>query len=164
MFFLKIVLLIILLLCLRFAWSYIMLVTAKHNTKETFNKLFEKLKEYVLKIQCLLEEIKDNEKVNSDTVNETEDFITKLLSFSFEKDGNERIIGYANAIYLNMEKLLPVIKETEAFSKYTDFTKEFEQEKEKYNSTAKKLQHYVDVFPSSFIARLKGIKYFDYIR
>lgn len=163
----KISLIILLLLFFWLCWKYTLLIIVKHNADECFDRFFQILKEHIEFIHKFLCEYSISSNINYDKINETQQLILKLSNFSIEKDSNERIIGYANAIQNNLEELLTVYKDIEnnslTYAKYLESEKMFEREKNKYNSTIKTLRHYIDVFPTSFIARLKGFKTFDYI-
>lgn len=168
MFFLKVLLIIFFLLCLWFAWQRTLLIIAYRNACHSFNKFFADFKKYTEVICMFLDEYQKITNADIEKVNKTFEFISKIRDFSVEVDGNERIIGYMNAILSNADDLLSVFEleenKSDIHEKYLISKKNFETEKEKYNNDAKILKHYVDVFPTSFIARLKDIRFVDYVK
>ena len=162
---------IFLLICLWVGVKYLALITAKKNAYREFNKFCKELiihYESILPALFASKKFMQNEK---DTISETINFINKAKDFTIEKDGNERIIGYANAIFKNINDIIQksdsYTNEKEAFynalAKYNESKNNFDNEIKKYNHSAKTLKHYVDVFPSSLIARFLNIKTMDYI-
>ncbi len=159
---------IILLICLWCIINYTMLMFTKHSADKIFELTFieiNKQYEYISQILLTNNLFEQEQCPLSD---ETKSLINTASSFSVEKDGNERIIGYANAINKNMQTLIQSIKE-EFYStnkdiiNYLEKQKEFEKIKKHYNETAKSLKHFVDVFPTSLMARLKNIRTMDFL-
>ena len=103
---------------------------------------------------------------NRTLVQSTKKLISTAQEFTIEKDGNERIIGYANSILDNVQKfavsILEKEPENEPLKKYNYLLAVFNKPKEDYNKSAQRLKHYVDTFPTSFYARLKNIKTMDF--
>ena len=167
MLFCEILLLVVMCLCLRVAWAYIMLIVAKCRTDKSFDVLFGGLKKHISNTKEFLYSLNNSENIDVKLVNETIGFISKLTDFSVEKDGNERIAGYANAITINLEKIFASLEENscscDLYQKYKASEQSFNKIKTDYNSKALKLKHYVDVFPSSLIARFKKINTMDNI-
>ena len=168
MLFFESLLIVILCLCLYTAQAYIMLIISKCRGDKSFDILFIELKKHIFITKEFLESFNNSDNIDAELVNETISFITKLTDFSVEKDGNERIIGYANAIFINMEKILILLTENNfqnnVYKKYQISEQNFENTKLIYNSKAKRLKHYIDTFPSSLIARFKNIRTMDYIK
>lgn len=164
---LKIVLIILLLLILWLSVKYVLLLCAKRNADIVFNKFLKKLKEHAEVVDLLLEESMKYPDIDKDKINETKEYISKLQGFSVEKDGNERIIGYTNAVFNNVRDMYTVMyaseNKTEILTKYNALNKEFETEKNAYNTSAGILKHYADVFPTSLFARLKNIRTMDFV-
>ena len=162
MLFFEIVLIVILLICLWLAFHYIKLLCAKNKADKAFIKFFEKLKKQAVKTQSFLEELKSANNIDIELINQTQGFISKLLEFSIEKDGNERIIGYSNAITLNINKLLTELENNnEQITVYVNSRQDFIKAKEDYNNAIKPLKRCVDVFPSSLMARFKRFTFLD---
>ena len=151
----EIALVIILFVCLIYGIKYIMLLSVKHNA----DKNFEKLCSVLPKLYGDLTKMFSNSGCeNSIPFQDTQKLISQALNFSPEKDGNERIIAYANSIMKNALILADMISE-----KDNKLFADYEKIKNKYNKSAEKLRHYADVFPTSFYARLKKIKTMDYL-
>ena len=167
MLFFEILLVVIMCLCLRVAWAYIMLIVAKYRADKSFDAFFSALKKHISNTKEFLNSLNNSENIDAKLVNETIGFISKLTDFSVEKDGNERIAGYANAITINLEKILIPLEEnsyqSDLYQKFRTSEQSFKKIKTDYNSKALKLKHYVDVFPSSLIARFKKIRTMDNI-
>ena len=162
--FIEICVIIILLVCLWIAWNYVLLIIAKHNVDKEFSKLFEMLKEYYALIRIYLE--KNQNRIQEQTlIEQTNQYIEKAANFSIEKDGNERIIAYANSIINNLQLIQGSMNtsDDEPNNNMLKFQDRFNKVKESYNESAKKLRHYADVFPTSLLARLKKIFIVDYM-
>ena len=103
---------------------------------------------------------------NRNLVQTTKKLISQAQDFSIEKDGNERIVGYANSILANVQTFTEAILEKEpendSVMKFKYLQAVFDRAKDDYNLSAQKLKHYVDTFPTSFYARLKCIKTMDF--
>ena len=95
-----------------------------------------------------------NNVANSNLAEETRILIKKALEFSVQQEGRDRIIRFANAIFDNSKKLSLTLEEDN----------EFEFAKTQYNDFAKQLRHYIDVFPTSFMARVSLIITKDYLK
>lgn len=158
---------IILLICLWVGLNYIMLIISKYNADKNFNILFEHLKLQYETINNILSQFSLLPQDKQKLLDETKKYISQATNFSIETDGNERIIAFANAICKNIEILINVFEEYNTnnpnIDKYLGMQKEFNRIKDSYNKTAEKLKHYVDVFPSSLMARMKKITTMDYI-
>ena len=169
--FFEIFIVVLLLICLWISWKYIMLTISKHNADKAFNNFKENLnieyknvRDFLLLSQPYINDI-------NNIIPATLDFIVKSSSFTVEKDGNERIIGYANAILNNTKNIYKEVnsienkqnKLSDAILIFEKSQKEFNKQKEIYNLHAEILKKYVDTFPSSLIARLKKITTMDYI-
>ena len=162
--FIEICVIIILLVCLWIAWNYILLIIAKRNVDNEFSQLFMVLKEYYTLILTYLEE-NQNCIQEQALVEQTNQYIEKAANFSIEKDGNERIIAYANSIINNLQLIQGSMNTSndEPNNDMHKFQDRFNKVKESYNESAKKLRHYADVFPTSLLARLKKIFIVDYM-
>jgi len=146
--------------------NYLMLSICKYRADKMFFTLDKYLKEEYKVIYDVLTQLNlltlDKQKLLDDTKR----FLSQALDFSIEKDGNERIIGYANAILENIKiisNLSNEIADNPSLNKLKNMQKKSEQLINDYNNSAQKLKHYVDVFPSSLMARLKRISTMDYI-
>lgn len=163
--FIEICVIFILLVSLWIAWNYVLLIIAKHNVDKEFSKLFEMLKEYYALIRIYLG--KNQNCIQEQTlVEQTNQYIEKAANFSIEKDGNERIIAYANSIINNLQLIQDSMNTSDDEPSNNDmhkFQDRFNKVKESYNESAKKLRHYADVFPTSILARLKKIFIVDYM-
>jgi len=166
---LEITFVIILLICLWCIVNYMMLILTKRSTDKLFHIVLSELKklyEYILQI---LSENTLFEQEQNQIVEETKNLINTASVFSVSKDGNERIVGYANSILKNIQNLLDGIKEKEAFltdaniQNFVEKQKEFNKIKQHYNESAKNLKHFADVFPTSLMARLKCIRTMDFL-
>ena len=162
--FIEICVIIILLVCLWIAWNYILLIIAKRNVDNEFSQLFMMLKEYYTLILTYLEE-NQNCIQEQTLVEQTNQYIEKAANFSIEKDGNERIIAYANSIINDLQLIQGSMNtsDDEPNNNMLKFQDRFNKVKESYNESAKKLRHYADVFPTSLLARLKKIFIVDYM-
>ena len=163
--FIEICVIIILLVCLWIAWNYILLIIAKRNVDKEFSQLFEMLKEYYALIRMYLEE-NQNCIQEQALVEQTYQYIDKATNFSIEKDGNERIIAYANSIINNLQLIQSSTNTPDNSidnSNILKFQDKFNKVKETYNKSAIKLRHYADVFPTSLLARFKKIFIVDYM-
>lgn len=166
----EIIICIFLLVCLWGCINYFLLMVSKYQADICFRDLSKKIKEQYYNIRSFLSRSSDYVK-DTKLVNETQTYISNALNFTIKDDGNERIIGYANAIFNNVKKIITEIKENsdknntieQMIQNYMQASKEFEEAKNRYILTSKKLRHYVDVFPTSLMARLKNIKTMDYI-
>lgn len=163
--FIEICIIIILLACLWITWNYVLLIITKRNVDKEFNQLFEKLKEYYALIRVYLEK-NQNYIQEQALIEQTNKYIEKAVDFSIEKDGNERIIAYANSIINNLQLIQNSTNTPDNFTENSDFLKfqdKFDKAKKSYNASAIKLRHYADVFPTSLLARFKKIFIVDYI-
>ena len=114
---------------------------------------FDLLHVQILKrYDLILNALKNTE--NSALADETRNLIKKALEFNVKNDGRDRIIRFANAIFDNSKKLALQI----------DTDSEFDFAKKQYNDFAKQLRHYIDVFPTSFMARVALIITKDYLK
>ena len=151
----EIALVIILFVCLVYGIKYIVLLSVKHDADKNFEKLCNALPKFY---GALNEMFSNSGCENSIPFQDTQKLISKALDFSAEKDGNERIIAYANSIMKNALILADMVSE-----KDNKLFADYEKLKNQYNKSAQKLRHYADVFPTSFYARLKKIKTMDYL-
>jgi hypothetical protein len=125
--------------------------TAFENVCKALPKLYEDINVLISGLQ-----------VNPALANDTKSLIAQARDFSFKKDGNERIIAYANTIIENTRELVNGSSADDA-ERFGRLISDFEKIKNKYNNSAVKLRHYADVFPTSFYARLKKISIMDYL-
>ena len=167
----EIIAIIILLLALWLSINYALLKGEHYSAEKAFEHIYKIIKAQYGEVQEFLDLVKTNS-AQKELIDETLGYITKALGFSIEKDGNERIIGYANAISENTKKIKTEIASKEnldeniknVLGKYESALNNFNKEKDAYNLTAKRLRHYLDVFPTSFMARLQRITTIDYLK
>jgi len=158
---------IILVFCLSYVIKYGILLTVKHDADKAFGELFAvlpKLYEAVITLFSTQDALSEEDRTLAEN---TKTLIFKALNFSVAKDGNERIIAYANSILDNTEKFIEIAAEKSYTGinagQYNSLLEGFNKTKKHYNDCAKKLRHYIDVFPTSFFARVKKIKTMDYM-
>ena len=167
----EIITIIVLLVCLWVALKYIMLVMKKYKADIAFGIFYKILMEQYNIISAFMENVKIM-LPDGKIINETYDLIAKAKELTIKKDGNERIIGYANAITEKAKQIFILLNNSEVknemllkeLEKYSNSVKKFNVEKEKYNSVAQKLKYYVDVFPTSLMARLMHITTMDFMK
>ncbi len=166
----EIVVIAILVICLWVAWKYILLVMSKSNADKAFSKLAFVLQKNYDNIELFLNSSLNFIGENRDFINKILENISKAKDFSIEKDGNERIIGYANSILNSTQEILDILENSNnseeincLCQRYKASHANFITEKNNYNLKAQQLRHYVDVFPTSLISRFKNIKTMDYI-
>ena len=158
---------VLLLISLWLGIKYLILLTVKHNADRAFEKLCSKLKKQYELIDTLFSQFSVMSVEERSFTENIKNLISQAAEFSIEKDGNERIIGYANSILENVEIFVDGIVQKDAenqnVQKYNSKMLDFNKTKDSYNKSAKILRHYVDVFPTSLMARLKEIKTMDYL-
>ncbi len=141
------------LLLVYIAWLFIRYCTLIISNKKAY-KAFFALHEQINKRYGILLSKLDSYNENEKLVSETKGFINKAVQFSYQKEGVDRIIRFANAIFDNAKQLgLTVNEDTE-----------FNNAKFHYNKCAQKLKYYVDVFPTSLMARLAHIQFLDSLK
>ena len=162
---------VILIIGLWICYKYIMLTISKHNADKSFCNFKENLNSEYNNIKDFFMLSKLYVNNNQDIIPITIDLIVKASSFTIEKDGNERIIGFANAIFNNTNKVYKEVDLLEnkpenlsiAIKTFEKSKDKFNKQKEIYNNHAKILKKYVDTFPTSLIARLKRITTMDFM-
>ena len=166
-FVLKLLLIVFLLICLYFGIKYIILLRAKSAADKSFLNIFNKLNQLYEDTMFLFSQFSVLSMEDRMLVQNTKKLIAAAQCFVIEKDGNERIIGYANAILENAknfsDSILAKDPENMHISKYIYHWAIFNKAKKIYNGSAENLRHYVDTFPTSFYARLKKIRTMDLI-
>ena len=162
----KLIFIAIIFTCLWFGIKYLLLIQAKQNSDKAFVGVYNKLQPQYDVIINLFSQFPVLSLENRSLVQNTKKLISTAQEFTIEKDGNERIIGYANSILNNVQKFVVSILEkepdNESIKKYNYLMAVFNKPKEDYNKSAQRLKHYVDTFPTSFYARLKDIKTMDF--
>ena len=152
-------------ICLWLGINYLLLLHAKKNADRTMLDVCIKLQQQYDAIINLFSQFHILSLENRTLVQNTKKLISQAQEFSQEKDRNEMIIAYANTILENVKKVTESIFEKEPdneyIKKYNYLLAVFTKVKDDYNKAARKLRHYVDVFPTSFFARLKGITTMD---
>lgn len=139
-----------LLLVFWLCFNYLVLTGTHRMTCKAFIELYKQINKRYEVILALLNETSGN----PDKVSETKNFIEKALDFNFKTDGADRIVRFANAIFDNTKLLSLQIEEDVHFT----------SAKNHYNHCAERLRHYVDVFPTSLMARFLNIKLMDLLR
>ena len=143
---------VLIILCILLVWlcaKYFILRGSDIIAHNAFDKLHVQInKRYDLILDIL------NNTENNPLVSETRDLIEKAKNFSAKKDGIDRIVRFANAIFENAEQI----------SALPEDNKDFNDAKNNYNQCTQKLRHYVDVFPTSLMARFANIKFLDSLR
>lgn len=140
--FLIILFILLIWLCVK----YFILKASNTIARKAFEKLHIQInKRYDFILNAL------NNKENSQLTSDTRNLIEKAKNFSAQKDGIDRIIRFSNAIFENAEHL----------SALPENDNDFNNAKNNYNKCAQKLRHYVDVFPTSLMARFADIKLLD---
>lgn len=166
--FFEIAMVVILVITLVYGIKYIMLLVVKYEADKDFKNLFKALSNQYKAVNTLLPILFALSPESSSIIEDTKNLMSKAVDFSIEKDGNERIIAYANSILENADIVLNSISETNTenadIKEYVKILNGFEKYKNKYNKSAKRLRHYADVFPTSFFARLKRITTMDYMK
>ena len=130
--------------------KYFVLIGANRIALNAFNIIHAQINKRYGLILNRLDSCTDNQELASDTKN----LILKALEFSLVKDGTERIIRFANAIFDNIENLSITIEDDS----------DYNSAKTHYNTSVKELRHYVDVFPTSLMARMLRIKFLDSLK
>ena len=130
--------------------SYLLLAGTHRMTCNAFLDLHKQINKRYEMILALLNETSGN----PDKVSETKNFIEKALNFNFKTDGADRIVRFANAIFDNTKLLSLQIEEDVHFT----------SAKNHYNHCTERLRHYIDVFPTSLMARFLNIKLMDSLR
>jgi len=147
--------------------KYTTLLFAKRNADKEFQNIDTELKKYYEVVKELFSHFSGLSVEDEKLAEDTQKLIAAASDFSIEKDGNERIIGYANSILENTKNFVDSITAADAenmnVKQYKTYLQKFNREKEYYNKSAQYLRHYVDVFPTSLMARLKLIKTMDYL-
>lgn len=162
----EIAIVIILFIALLYGIKYALLISIKYNADKDFNILFNNLNKHYDIINTLFSNLPYISQECSELTENTKNLIFQAYNFSIQKDGNERIIAYANSILENTNKIIEATegKETNIdIQKYNNELSKFNVIKENYNHSARNLRHYADVFPTSLFARLKKIKTMDYL-
>ena len=167
----EILVLVILSITLCMMLSYAVLKTEKYKVDIVCEDFYENLKTQYNNVREFLNSVKESS-AQRDLIDEVLGNITKAMEMSEEKDGNERIIGYANYIFAKADDIKQEIKSAEnqgediisALQNYEASQDKFKTKKDNYNESIKRLKRYVDVFPTSFVARLKYITTKDFIR
>ena len=146
--------------------KFIALILSRNNAEKMFYKLHKcLLMQYDLILQLLSESSKFMHNENA-MISETVDLINKSKEFTLKKDGSDRIIAYANTVLHNIDDIIKksetYIEDKQGFlnvlEKYNSENTKFVNVAEHYNTSAKHLRHYIDVFPTSLIARFINIK------
>ncbi len=162
----KLILTAIVFICLWLGIKYLLLIQAKQNSDKAFAGVYIKLQPQYDAIINLFSQFPVLSLENRTLVQNTKKLILTAQDFTIEKDGNERIIGYANSILNNVQRFAVSVLEkepdNESIKKYNYLLAVFNKPKEDYNKSAQRLKHYVDTFPTSFYARLKDIKTMDF--
>ena len=158
---------LILFVCLLYGIKYILLLLAKYKADKAFDDVFAFLPKLYDSVNDLFSTLYALSAENVILVENTRKLISQAKNFSIKKDGNERIIAYANSIAENVQTITDSVSQDNVaninIQKYGKTLEEFNKVKKYYNGSAQKLRHYVDVFPTSFFARLKKIKTMDYL-
>ena len=139
-------LIILIILLVWLSVNYIILKGSNIIARDAFDKLHLQINK---RYDLILNNLSNAD--NSEFVSETRNLIEKAKNFSAQKDGIDRIIRFANAIFENAEQL-SALPENDSY---------FNDAKNNYNQCAQKLRHYVDVFPTSLMARFANIKFLD---
>ena len=162
----KLILTAIVFICLWLGIKYLLLIQAKQHSDKAFAGVYNKLQPQYDAIINLFSQFPVLSLENRTLVQNTKKLILTAQDFTIEKDGNERIIGYANSILNNVQRFAVSVLEkepdNESIKKYNYLLAVFNKPKEDYNKSAQRLKHYVDTFPTSFYARLKDIKTMDF--
>ena len=162
----KLILTAIVFICLWLGIKYLLLIQAKQTSDKAFAGVYNKLQPQYDAIINLFSQFPVLSLENRTLVQNTKKLILTAQDFTIEKDGNERIIGYANSILNNVQRFAVSVLEkepdNESIKKYNYLLAVFNKPKEDYNKSAQRLKHYVDTFPTSFYARLKDIKTMDF--
>ena len=149
MVFLKLFFIMIVFICLWLGINYLLLLHAKKNADRTMLDVCIKLQQQYDAIINLFSQFHILSLENRTLVQNTKKLIAQAQEFSQE----------------NVKKVTESIFEKEPdneyIKKYNYLLAVFTKVKDDYNKAARKLRHYVDVFPTSFFARLKGITTMD---
>lgn len=153
-------------ICLWLGVKYILLLKAKRDADKSLTDIYYKLQQQYEAIISLFSQFHILSLENRNLLQNTKKLISLARDFSIEKDGNERIIGYANSILENVQIITDSVLEKEPENDYIMrfryLQAVFNRAKDEYNVSAQKLKHYVDTFPASFFARLKNIRTMDF--
>ena len=161
-------------LCAWIYYKYVSLINTNKKTLDAYNDVNNELKkEYSILLELIIFARK-----NMSECSGLIDYIDKLKAKSIKLDSQinfiNRKIAYDNEIELKTEELIEQIKQSMQYQTdigasalvktYRSANENVQISKEIYNDLAHKLRVKVDVFPTSFIARLKGIKSVDYMK
>ena len=164
---LKLAFLIIILTCLWIGVKYLLLLHAKSNADKAMFEVCNKLIQQYDAILSLFSQFHVLSLENRTLVQNTKKLIAKAQDFTPENDRNEMIIAYANSILENVKKFTDSIiekePENEYIKKYNYMLAVYTKSRDDYNASARKLRHYVDVFPTSLFARFERISMMDYL-
>ena len=162
---LKLIFLAVIFICLWSGIKYLLLLEAKRNADRAMSEVCNKLTQQYDAITNMFSQFHILSLENRTIVQNTKKLIAQAQDFSPEKDRNEIIIAYANSIIENVKKVTDSILEKEPdnvyIQKYNYLLAVYTKVRDDYNTSARKLRHYVDYFPTSFFARLKGITTMD---
>ncbi len=162
---LKLIFIAVVFICLWCGIKYLLLLYAKRNADKSMKRVFDELLQQYDAIINMFSQFHVLSLENRTLVQNTKKLIIQAQNFSLEKDRNEMIIAYANSVFENVQKFTDSIlekePENEYIKKYCYLQSAFNKLKDDYNSSALKLRHYVDVFPTSLFARFKSITTMD---
>jgi len=164
---LKLAFLIIIFVCLWVGVKYLLLLHAKSKANIALFEVCNKLTQQYDAILYLFSQFHVLSLENRTLVQNTKKLIAKAQDFTPENERNEMIIAYANSILENVKKFTDSIlekePENEYIKKYNYLLAVYNKVKDDYNTSARRLRHYADTFPTSLIARFEGITTMDYL-
>lgn len=165
------------LLCLICVWMFAAYKNVKEKEEDTLD-CFEKVDKELQKRYILIPEIISLSQKLSKIDNSSLEYINKLKNevteIGLNQDYMNRRIALDKELENKTELLLAGLKENlsedsdysinDIVNSYYKISDEVEIAKQEYNDSARVLRKAVDVFPTSFMARLNNIKWFDYIK
>ena len=144
----------------------------KEKTLESFNSLDKLLQKRYKSVQFLIDFVKNSAENLKPDAEYLEKLMSEAISLGTDEKNIDRRIAYDIELAKCTEKVLSVINENYAdgndelkkvIDEYEELNIPIKIAEEKYNIDAEILRLAVDKFPSSFVARLIKVKYFDTI-
>ena len=168
--------LILLLVCAFSIWLYLSYVDVSKKRDILLDE-YENVINEIEKRDVLLDDIITFSQNNIETMKDLIEYIirlrTEIKNLGIKTEFINRRIAFENELELKATSLIEFIKEqqlaadnsiTNVIKSYDDFSIILANKKQEYNKAAGFLRKAVDVFPTSFLARLNNIKSADYMK
>ena len=169
----KLLLAFLVLFCMYIFFIKQSVVIKKSRVLKAFKVLDNILQKRYRILQTLIDVIKNNNLPQKSLAEYSEKLLAESISLGTKVQNIDRRIAYDKELSKATEQIIVTIKEDSLLAnnpelksiieEYTNFEPQIKDSVEKYNTEAHILRTATDVFPSSFIARLSKIKYFDSI-